>query len=99
MRLACILALSTYGILFLATLALELPKPQPYQTQLVDVSHLSDDKKRSLSDQLQTIPGVHDVILIIEHGIAYLKVDNKIVDETTLQNLTKSIPIRKMIPQ
>lgn len=67
--------------------AIRMRKPEPYQTQLVDVSHLSDQQQRHLTEQLQEAPGVKEMILIVEHGIAYLKVDNKIADTTTLQKL------------
>ena len=55
--------------------------------QLLRVGVLSASQAEQLSARLLTIPGVAEAVVIVEEGLAYLKVDKSILDPAALQDL------------
>jgi MFS family permease len=71
-------ALSMVWLLIAAT----MPRPRYLTTQLIRVGHpIALDAER-LTARLKEVPGVAEVVVVAEEGLAYLKVDSKIFDRS-----------------
>ncbi len=70
-------------------IALFMCKPLHLNTEIIPLKGLDPAEARDLSQKLGTISGVIEVTILLEHGIAYLKVDNTILDKPTLANATR----------
>lgn len=71
-------------------IALFMCKPLHLKTELIPLKGLNPAEVKDLSQKLNTIPGVVEVTILLEHGIAYLKVDNTILDKPMLMNTTRA---------
>lgn len=70
-------------------IALFMCKPLHLKTEIIPLKALNPGEATDLSQKLNTIPGVVEVTILLEHGIAYLKVDNTILDKPSLANATR----------
>ena len=68
-------------------LALGMAQPPYLQTRLLNVGPLDVTAARHLAERLGEVAGVEEVTVIPEDGVAYLKVDNRSLDEAALANL------------
>jgi len=66
------------------SLIVSLPTPRFYKSRLLKLkpSMLSDSKSTTLA--LYEVPGIKEVAIAIDEGVAYLKVDSKELDESQL---------------
>jgi hypothetical protein len=58
--------------------------PSYLSNYLLPVGELDESQVTTLAAQLMAIDGVADAVIIAEDGVAYLKVDLKIVDQAVL---------------
>jgi hypothetical protein len=52
------------------------------------VGEVSEEEAHHLSQQLAAVAGVAEAVVIAEEGVAYLKVDQHILDEAALHELS-----------
>jgi predicted MFS family arabinose efflux permease len=64
-----------------------LRAPAHLQTRLVDVGRIGPERARTLTGELSALPGVAEVVVIPEEGVAYLRVDNARFDPACLQQV------------
>ncbi len=69
-------------------LAATMQKPPYLINHLLYIGNIDAQQAIQLTQRLRKIPGVAEVIIIIEDGIAYLKVDKKLVDFVTLNQFS-----------
>jgi copper chaperone CopZ len=67
-----------------------MENPRYLSSHLLNVGVVTKEQALELTEQLRKIPGVAEAIIIIEDGVAYLKVDRKILDDAALDKF--SIP-------
>jgi MFS family permease len=81
-----ILCAGMAGLWFL--FALGMRNPRYLSTHMVSVGPLNGDEVSHLTARLTAITGVAEAVVIVEDGIAYLKVDRNALDEEALEQLT-----------
>lgn len=69
-------------------IAARMPKPPAFASYLLNIGQINAAEAKQLSQTLKTVPGVMEAMVSIEDGIAYLKVDNKIVDQAALKKFS-----------
>ncbi len=74
-----------FAALLWFVVALSMPKPKFLSSHLLNLGELEPAQVRQMSEKLAAIPGVAEVAIIPEEGVAYLKVDSQIFDESALQ--------------
>jgi predicted MFS family arabinose efflux permease len=62
--------------------------PGALRSRLLSVGQMSEDEARSLAPRLARVPGVDEVVVIANEGVAYLKVDPKTLDVTELNKFS-----------
>jgi len=88
-----------YGITGIATfnigllvlwlgLAISMKKPNFFTSYLLNVGKVSEQKAVDVINSLSQVAGVVDVTVIAEDGIAYLKIDKKIIDMDALHKFS-----------
>jgi len=70
--------------------ALKMKTPPHLGTQVINLGSLNATNAEALRDRIMQITGVAEAVIIPEDGIAYLKVDNAVVDKTALAELAKA---------
>jgi predicted MFS family arabinose efflux permease len=85
-----ILAFNTALALIWLILASGMRQPLYLSTLLLKIGQLNDRQGRALAQHLMQTPGVAEATIIREDGIAYLKVDNKIIKHEQLLQMIKS---------
>jgi len=65
-------------------IAVSMPKPSYLSSYLLRVGRLQNEAADRLAEQLLSVHGVADAVVVAEEGVAYLKVDSKLLDETAL---------------
>lgn len=65
--------------------AFTLPVPQFYKTKVIRLHARFTETPETTSTALLLIPGVKEVSIALEEGVAYLKVDNKELDTIALE--------------
>ncbi len=78
--LACVCLL---GLWLVA--AATMPHPSAFVSTAVHVGHVSCEEANRVAEQLYGIAGVHEVVVIADEGVAYLKVDRRRLDEHALR--------------
>lgn len=80
--------------LFCAILALiwlmnaaTMQNPPHLSTLLLNVGMMSEEKARILSKQLQTVRGVVEAMIVVDEGVAHLKVDHDQLDRSALAQI------------
>ena len=67
-----------------AWLALGMAAPRYLRSHMVNVGAIDPSQAQSLAARLMQVPGVVEAVVIVEDGIAYLKVDSRLLDEEAL---------------
>ena len=75
------IALLWFGI------AVSMPQPSYLSSYLLRVGRLQNEAADRLAEQLLTVHGVADAVVVADEGVAYLKVDSKLLDESALHKL------------
>ncbi len=65
--------------------AVTMQSPRYLSSELLTLGKINLQQANQLTSCLNKVPGVADVVVIIEEGIAYLKVDRKHLDVTALR--------------
>ena len=65
-------------------LAATMENPRYLSSLLLNVGALDAAQATALSSQLTAVPGVAEAVVVPEDGVAYLKVDNRILDRDAL---------------
>ncbi|MDQ2995123.1 MAG: MFS transporter [Pseudomonadota bacterium] len=71
-------------------LAFNMAKPAALQTRLIPLSTLDSAQAHELTRRLNMITGVVEAAILLDDGIAYLKVNNTILDKSALQSVTQT---------
>ncbi|WP_353569980.1 MFS transporter [Candidatus Albibeggiatoa sp. nov. BB20] len=71
-------------------LAITMHSPRYLSPHFLNVGDLDKQKATQLTKQLAQIPGVAEAVVILEDGVAYLKIDRDILDMSALEQF--SIP-------
>ena len=71
-------------------LILSMREPRFLATHQLRVSVQTAPQAEKLARKLAVVPGVAEVIVIAEEGIAYLKVDPRTLDKKTLESFSVS---------
>jgi MFS family permease len=77
---------SALGVLLWLITALGMAKPSHLTNTLLRVGTVEESEVSQLVDRLLALPGVEEAVVIAEDGIAYLKVDNKVLDQDALDD-------------
>jgi len=72
------------ALLAWAYLAYTMKNPTYLGSFMINVGLVDEQRAKQLIEEIRAIEGVAEVVLIPEDGIAYLKVDNQIVDKKAL---------------
>ncbi|RKZ37769.1 MAG: MFS transporter, partial [Gammaproteobacteria bacterium] len=67
------------------TVILFMPEPKVLSSRLLPVGQLTDEQATDLVEQLTSVAGVADAVVVVEDCMAYLKVDRDRLDEDALQ--------------
>ncbi|HET6726071.1 MAG TPA: MFS transporter [Gammaproteobacteria bacterium] len=66
--------------------AITMPAPRYLASRLIRIPKIRGREERErLNDRLLSIAGVAEAVVVAEEGVAYLKVDNRELDETALE--------------
>jgi MFS family permease len=65
-------------------LVVTLQSPRYLRSQLLNIGHIDKNKAHQLTQCLTQVPGVAEVVVLLEEGVAYLKVDSHTLDTTAL---------------
>ena len=72
------IALLWFGI------AVSMPQPSYLSSYVLRVGRLRNEAADRLAEQLLSVHGVADAVVVADEGVAYLKVDSKLLDESAL---------------
>jgi len=67
-------------------IALGMRQPRYVSSMMLHIGKVSSDQAQQIADSITGIRGVAEAVVVAEEGVAYLKVDRKILDETELEN-------------
>lgn len=73
-------------------LAASMRNPGYLGTHMIKVGEISEEEASLLATQLTQIAGVAEVVVIAEDGVAYLKVDNSVLDKGELKKFSVAEP-------
>ena len=62
-------------------------KPPYLSTFMLETGKISPEQARSLTERLEASPGVAEALVLIDDGVAYLKIDNKIAAQEELHRI------------
>ncbi|MEJ2761788.1 MAG: MFS transporter, partial [Gammaproteobacteria bacterium] len=65
-------------------IAAGMPQPSYLSSKLLRVGQLQNEAADRLAEQLLSVHGVADAVVVADEGVAYLKVDSKELDEPAL---------------
>jgi hypothetical protein len=68
--------------------AIEMEIPRALENRLIHVGEVSEEEAHRLSQRLTAVAGVAEAVVIAEEGVAYLKVDQRVLDEAALHELS-----------
>ncbi len=72
-------------------IAYTMAEPNYLATRSVKLNPLDHTDSTIVTEQLKQIPGIADVLIIAEEGIAYLKVDTKKLDQEALTKFIENV--------
>ncbi len=75
---------AAFGALLWLLIAFGMAKPSHLTNSLLRVGTVDASEASLLVDRLLALPGVEEAVVIAEEGVAYLKVDSKMVDREAL---------------
>ncbi len=67
--------------------ALTMKAPSYLKSYVLKVGRVDEVKARELAQRLRKVPGVAEAVVIVEEGVAHLKVDPKALDERALKDM------------
>lgn len=67
-----------------------MPQPQYHSSYMLNVGMMDDNQGAELADQLSEIVGVAEALVVAREGVAYLKVDMKVLDIDKLNSYSVS---------
>lgn len=70
--------------------AITMRQPRYLATTLVNVGVVDKEKARQLEQEIAAVVGVAEVAVSVDDGVAYLKVDSKLLDEEELERFSTS---------
>jgi MFS family permease len=80
------------GVLALwLVLVLTLPEPQLLASHQIRVGNQSPRQAASLAERLGRVPGVAEAVVVAEEGMAYLKIDARVLDKKHLEQFGSSV--------
>ena len=82
--LAGAIALAWFGI------AAGMPRPSYLSSYLLRVGRLGNNDADRLAQELLSVNGVADAVVVGDEGVAYLKVDSKLLDESALHRFSEN---------
>jgi MFS family permease len=88
--LAAVFAMAGCLALLWLGIAASMPQPSYLSSYLLRVGHLQNEAADRLAEQLLSVHGVADAVVVADEGVAYLKVDRKLLDETTLHKFAST---------
>ena len=68
-----------------AIMVFTMAKPKHLTSYMVNIANTAEEDSDELETELLAIPGVHEVVMMLNEDAAYLKVDNKTFDPTRLK--------------
>ena len=68
--------------------ALRMRSPSPLTTRLLRVEGVTEAGAEELARRLRTVPGVAEVVIVVEDAVAYLKVDRRTLDGEALRAIS-----------
>ena len=69
-------------------LAATMQQPRYLSSQLLNVGDMTPPEAELLAQKLARIPGVAEAVVIVEEGVAYLKVDKAVLDADALREFS-----------
>ena len=81
-----VFALSSALALIWLVIAVTMRVPSYLTTRLIRLPQTTDDAQ-AVAHKLRSMPGVAEVVIVVEDGLAYLKVDSKIFDAAAAEAL------------
>lgn len=69
-------------------LALTMQAPRYLSSHMLNVGELDPLRARDLTSRLRRIPGVEEAVVIVEDGVAYLKIDRAVLDMDRLEEFS-----------
>jgi len=81
---AAVFIFGAVAALLWLTLTLSLPAPKFYKSRLLKLNHAMLTNGQATSEALNRVAGVKEVAIAVDEGVAYLKVDNKELNESDL---------------
>ncbi len=75
------------GVLWVGVAATMRP-PRYLSSQLLHVGEISPAEAAPLTQRLLLVPGVAEAVVIVDEGVAYLKVDKKLLDANALREFS-----------
>lgn len=88
--MAAVFQFSGLAALVWFLVVLTMREPDRVTTRLLRVRSHRPDEARALAERLGAITGVTEAVVIAEEGVAYLKVDSRVLDEKALSELGRS---------
>ncbi len=73
-------------------IASSMRSPRYLVTRLINIGKITEEEARHLTLQMTQVTGVAEVTVIIEEGVAYLKVDKHALDEEALSKFSTLSP-------
>lgn len=67
-------------------LAATMQNPPYLSSHLLNLGSINQQQARQLTQRLTQVPGIAEVVIIVEEGVAYLKIDRQLLDVATLDN-------------
>ncbi len=86
--IASVFMFSAFITLVWFLVAASMRNPKYFGTHMIKVGEISEEESEQLAARLNQVTGVAEVVVIAEDGVAYLKVDNQIVDVTELEKFS-----------
>ena len=83
-----VFAFTTLAALIWLLVAWTMKNPRYLSSYLLNVGELDEAEARSLALRLSAVPGVAEAVVVAAEGVAYLKVDQRALDEAALRACT-----------
>jgi MFS family permease len=84
LNIVFIFAAFLIGLWFI--LATTMQNPPYLSSHLLNLGSIDQQQASQITQCLTQVPGVAEVVIIVEEGVAYLKVDRQLLDMTALDN-------------
>jgi len=91
--LGSVFLLCTVLVSIWLALAITMSAPRYVHNHMIRLGPLNEADADELRDRLSALPGVAEVVVIVNEGVAYLKIDPETADLETLTRFGRSTPI------